>query len=130
MIYPQLHGLYTPVIWNQIGRLFIIELEFLLLLLSNPLHTQSESIIFIIHQDSHFLFVSLIHVCYMLELCISVPSFTVRCLWVSVGVEQSCQYIILVNFSLLWWQSHSRSTHLFCISFCSCTIEKGFSWIK
>lgn len=54
MIYPQLHELYTPIIWKQSGRLLIIELAFLLLLLSKLLCTQSASVIFIMRQNSHF----------------------------------------------------------------------------
>lgn len=128
MIYPQLHELYTPIIWNQIGRLLIIELEFLLLLLSNLLCTQSASVIFIIHQDSHFVFLPspyIFAVCWSFALCsflYSKMSLSVSGSRTELAVYNSREFI-----SALVTQSHSRNIGLFCISFCICTIEKGFS---
>lgn len=130
MVYPQLHELYTPIIWNQIGRLLIIELEFLLLLLSNVLYTQSASIIFIIHQDSHFVFLPpyIFAISGALHLC----SFLYSKMFVSISGSRTelAVYNSSEFLSALVAQSHSRNTGLFCISFCICTIEKGFSWRK
>lgn len=126
MIYPQLHELYTPIIWNQIGRLLIIELEFLLLLLSNLLHTQSVSLIFIICQDSPFVF-SPPHAYLLYAGVFCSFLYSKMCVSISGSRTELAVYNSSEFLPALVAQSHSRNTGLFCISFCICTIEKGFS---
>lgn len=129
MIYPQLHELYTPIIWNQIGRLLIIQLAFLLLLLSNLLRTQSESVMFIIRQDSHFVFLPPPHTYLLCAGALHLCSLLYRKVSVSISVSRAelTVYNSSELLSALVTQSHSRNTGLFCISSCICTIEKGFS---